>query len=426
MTTIQNPGSPPLPLRPSVSEQELARRRRNHNARRAVSRWIKRGLLGAVGLAAVTAIAYAWMPKPVIVDVATVSRGPLRVFVHDDGQTRVRERFTVAAPLGGALGRIEIEPGDEVTAGTVIAQIVPPEPILLDRRSKAEAEARLAAAIGRERQAVTRIAAAQTTRDLARIEAGRARQLHADGVIAASERDRAVAQERITVEDVGSAELQHRIAIADVATARAALGVVDQTPRQPFEVTAPAAGRVLRRWRESAGPVVAGEPLVDIGDPGEIEAVIDVLSSEAIGIAAGAPVELEQWGGPQPLTGTVRRVEPSAFTRISALGVEEQRVNVIVAVDAPPEQLGDGFRVETAILVWQRDDTLVAPASAVFRERDGWAVYAVIDGHARRQTVDIGQRAREWLEITSGVAAGTVLVLYPSDQIHDGVAVRAR
>jgi HlyD family secretion protein len=191
-------------------------------------------------------------------------------------------------------------------------------------------------------------------------------------------------------------------------------------------VVAPVAGRVLRVVRDSAGPVVAGAPLVELGDPRALEIVVDVLSSDAVRIATGMPVALEAWGGEHPLRGEVRSVEPSAFTRISALGVEEQRVKVIVAIADPPAELGDGFRVEARIFTWRGDRVMTVPASAVFRDKDRWAVYAVEGGRARARPVEIGHRGRLDVEIVSGLLPGTAVILHPTDQIRDGIAIEPR
>ena len=304
-----------------------------HARRRAIAKWMKRVGLTVLGVGTLAGIGYAWLPKPAAVDVATVRRGPLDVEVDEDGQTRVRDRFVVSAPITGNLQRVEVLPGTAVTAGQVIGRIEPPDPALLDERSRREATARLSAAIAHQHRAEVAIARAELARDAAVREAARSRTLDQRGAIAASERERTDDQEQLARRDLAAAETERASAAAEVAAARAVLG--EPTPRatsRTVAVTAPATGQVLRVVRDSAGPVIAGAPLVELGDPRALEVVVDVLSSDAARIAPGMPVAMEAWGGERALSGRVTRVEPSAFTRISALGVEEQRVKVIATI----------------------------------------------------------------------------------------------
>jgi HlyD family secretion protein len=256
-------------------------------------------------------------------------------------------------------------------------------------------------------------------------DADRARQLAARQAITAVELEHSDLAERLAIEDLGTAELSREVANADVAAARAVVAG-GKPAGGAVEVRAPAAGQLLKIVRDSAGPVAAGASLVELGDPHAIEVVVDVLSSDGAQIAPGMQVALEAWGGDHPLAGHVRVVEPSAFTKISALGVEEQRVNVIVALDEDaPRALGDGFRVEARIVTWSASDVLAVPASAVFRDRGRWAVYAVDAGQARLRDVELGHRGRLDIEVT-GLAEGTRVILHPSDRIRDGVAVTER
>jgi HlyD family secretion protein len=400
--------------------------RPGHARRRALTRWLKRIGLGTGGLAIVAGIAYAWMPRPVDVDVATVRYGPLAVEVDEDGQTRVHDRFVVSAPITGNLQRIELDAGAAVSAGDVIARIDPSAPVLLDDRSRGEAGARLAAATAHQRRAEIGVARAQLVRDAAVREAARTRTLDQRGAIATSERERADDQEQLAIRELAAAETERTSAAAEVAAARAVLGEAPARPARAVEVIAPATGRVLRIVRDSAGPVAAGAPLIEIGDPRALEIVVDVLSSDAARITPGMPVAVEAWGGEPALRGEVRRVEPSAFTRISALGVEEQRVKVIAAISDPPVALGDGFRIEARIFTWRGEHVATVPASAVFRSRDRWAVYAVENGQARLRPIDIGHRGRLEIEVTGGLIAGATVILHPTDRIADGTAIAAR
>ena len=400
--------------------------RPGHARRRAVMRWLKRISLVAAGLAIVWAIVYAWLPKPVAVDVATVKYGPLAVEVAEDGQTRVRERFVVSAPITGNLQRIELDAGAAVTAGDVLARIDPPTPVLLDDRSRGEASARLAAAIAHQQRAGIAVARAELARNAAVREAARTRTLDQRGAITTSERERADDQEQLAIRDLAAAETERASAAAEVAAVRAVLGAVPARPARSIEVIAPATGRVLRVVHDSAGPIAAGAPLIEIGDPRALEIVVDVLSSDAARITRGMPVAVEAWGGEPALQGEVRRVEPSAFTRISALGVEEQRVKVIAAISDPPVALGDGFRIEARIFTWRSERVATVPASAVFRNSDHWAVYAVENGRARLRPIDIGHRGRREVEVTGGLTAGATVILHPTDRIADGTAIVAR
>jgi HlyD family secretion protein len=409
------------PLRPSAP----ATRRSNHATRRAIMRWSKRGALAVLGAGGIAAIVHAWLPTPVEVDVASARRATLEVEIDEDGQTRVLDRFVVSAPITGNLERIDLEAGAAISAGAPLARIRPPDPILLDRRSRDEATARLATATAHRRQADTVIARATAARDAAIREADRARKLAEHGAITASERERDELAERLAREDLAAAELTRTAATAEVDAARAVLGPRGgDGPTATFTVTAPAAGQVLRVVRDSAGPVAAGQPLLELGDARKLEVVIDVLSSDAAQITPGMDVSLEGWGG-APLRGHVRVVEPSAFTRISALGVEEQRVKVIAGVDAPPSPLGDGFRVDARVITW-RGDVLAVPASAVFRVRGRWAVYTVEDGRARLRPIELGHRGRLDVEIVRGLADHAVVILHPSDRVGDGVEVAPR
>jgi len=313
-----------------------------------------------------------------------------------------------------------------VRRGDVIGHIRPPAAALLDPRSRDEAVARLAAAVAHRRVADTAIAKATAARDQAIREADRARQLADRAAIPIAERDRLELAERIAIADRAAAELDRSAADAEVAAARAALG--DDRGRDApvaFPITAPVSGRVLHLVRDSAGPVTVGAPLLELGDPRALEVVIDVLSPDAARIAPGMAATFDGWGGERPLRGQVRLVEPSGFTRISALGVEEQRVKVIAALEDIPASLGDGFRVEARIALW-RGDAIVVPASAVFRDHDHWAVYAIDAGTARLIHVGLGHRGRTEVEIASGLAAGALVVLHPGDSVIDGARLSIR
>jgi HlyD family secretion protein len=381
-------------------------------------------------------LVFAFRPQPVPVDFADVTRGRLTVTVDEEGETRVRDVFVLSAPVAGRVRRITIEVGDEVVAGeTVVAQIEPVDPTLLDARSETEAQAA--------------VRAAEAELDFATRELDRQKQLARRGVASAR--------------DLDSAEKAHRTARASLETARAALQAhtIARTVRQGgapndkncvcVPVFAPVSGRVLRVVRESAGVVTPGEPLLEIGDPRDLEIVVDLLSADAVRVEPGQEALIEQWGGGDVLHGRVRRVEPYGFTKVSALGIEEQRVNVILDFTDPPEKwqrLGHGYRVETRIVLWRGDDVVKLPLSALFRGDNGvqhakgaaatgdaaqretaaadWAVFVEKKGHARLRPVSRGHSNGLEVEITQGLEPGEKVVLHPSDRVMEGVGVESR
>lgn len=390
---------------------------------RNVRVWVAVAVVGGL-------VAVALWPKTFTVDTAALARGPLMVTVDEEGRTRVRDRFVVGAPVAGRVLRIELEPGDVVHAGDVVARLQPEAPALLDARSRAEAEAALAsarAAAGRasadEQRA--RAALAQAERELAR-----ARTLVAESLGTTQQLDARDADVRTLQEQVNAATFAARAADADVqrAQVRLAPAAIDRSGRM-VPVTAPVDGVVLKRVRESESVVPAGDPLLEIGDPGQLEIVVDLLSVDAVRVKPGARVLIEQWGGDHPLDATVRRIEPSGFTKISALGVEEQRVNVILAfTDAGSawKALGDGYRVEARVVTWESADVLKVPTGALVRTGEQWAVFVVRDGRAQRVTVSLGHQNGQEAEVTGGVEAGAEVILHPGDTIQSGVKVTRR
>lgn len=392
------------------------------NTKRIALRWTKRIVLIAGALGIAIAIVLALLPKSITVDTATVTRGPLEVEIREDGQTRVRDRYVIVAPIAGELERLPVEAGALVDQGGVVARIEPPHAQLLDNRTRGETNARLAAARARERQAITAIVRARQSRNLAVQEAERTRALIAQGAITGAEHDRAELAATLATEELAAAEQQRAVAIAEIDAIRA---VLEPRPARTerLDVVAPTRGRVLRVFRESAGLIAAGAPIVEIGDPASLEVVVDVLSRDAERITPGMTVFIETAG--QSVRGTVTLVEPSAFTRVSALGVEEQRVNVIVCFDAPAT-IGDAFRVDARIITWQGNNVLRIPASALFRDHGRWAVYVLAGDRARMRAVDVGHRGRADVEVTRGLAKNERVLIHPGDQIHDGARVTPR
>jgi HlyD family secretion protein len=405
------------------------------------------------------AIVYGMWPAPVDADLVRVERGAIRETVDQEGKTRIRERYIVSAPLAGRLSRIELDNGDEVAAGeTILATIEPRDPELLDERARRQAEANVQAAQSNAQRTAPLLDEALANLELAEAELKRVRDAREVNprAFTESEVDNREMMVRTRSALVRSARHAQDIAAFELAQARAALlrsmpqdssgqeptgadsGGNGEPPRAPyperddswrFTIPSPINGRVLRVLKESATVITPGEQLIEIGDPLDLEVEIDVLSRDAVKIAPGAPVLLEQWGGEKPLNGEVRLVEPSGFTKISTLGVEEQRVNVIVDLVDPPHErkkLNDGFRVEARIVVAEADDVLKAPTSALFRVGGDWAVFRVVNGVAHQQIIKLGLQNGLEAEVADGLAEGDQVVTHPGDNITDGTRVKPR
>lgn len=402
--------------------------KKNHRRNRP-GPWIRRALWGAAIAAAAAGLVYAWLPKPVQVDMEAARAEAMRVTVDEDGKTRVKERHVVSAPLAGNMARIQLRAGDRVERGEVLARILPVEPALLDARTKAGSEARVQAATAAQKQARSTIDRAKTALEQAENETARARELAKSGSIASAELERAELSLRARREELQSAELGAKVADHELEVARAALRRV-QGPASgdQFEVTSPIAGAVLRVVQQSEGVVTPGAPLVELGDPASLEIVVDVLTADAIGIRPGARVSIERWGG-ESLRAHVRDVEPSAFTKLSALGVEESRVNAVIDLDEPRTKwagLGDGYRVEARVTIWEAPEALVVSDGALFRDGDSWAVFAVRDGKAELTRVEVGRKNGRVAQILRGLRSGDQVILHPSDRVVHGVRVAPR
>ncbi|MFN7950102.1 MAG: HlyD family efflux transporter periplasmic adaptor subunit [bacterium] len=388
--------------------------------------------IGITGLAAV--IGYAFVPQPAPVDAAKVGRGPMRVTVDDEGKTRVVDRFVVHAPIAGRLRRVSLRAGDPVRAHeTVLATIEPSDPALLDPRSRAEAEARERAAGAARERAAVEVKRARTSVEYARVELDRARKLAATGDVSHQALDQAELAERSASQALSAAQFAEQVAEFDLETARATLlragDVANGDAGRAIELRSPVDGQVLKLLEESETVVAAGTPLVEVADPRSLEVVVDLLSTDAVRVREGMAAWLEGWGGERPLAARVRRVEPSGFTKISALGVEEQRVNVILDLADGPEHwasLGDGFRVEARIVLWESGAALQVPTSALFREGDRWAVYVVRGGRAVRRAVTVGKQNGLEAEVVTGLVEGDTVIVHPGDRIDDGVRVTIR
>ncbi len=378
-------------------------------------------------------LAYGFWPAPVAVEVTTVRRGPLLVTVNDDGITRIREKYVVSAPVSGKLLRVELQEGDAVQRGqTVLARIEPSDPTLLDARSHAEAQARVQAAKAAQQQAEASLQHAQEASELADHRYDRARKLIEKEVITREDLDQAEHEHRMALADQRSAEFGLNVARFELELAKAALvrtRPADDVDDQPALLTilAPVTGRVLRVLEENAGAVTVGTELLELGNPGDLEMEIDVLSTDAVKIRPGSKVFVEHWGGDGMLEGDVRIIEPAAFMKVSALGVEEQRVNVIASFTSPLENretLGDAYRIEARIVIKELDDALKVATGALFREGQNWFVFRVVEGRADLQQVQIGESNGLETEIVSGLSSNDVVVLHPTDKVQQHVRVR--
>lgn len=380
------------------------------------------GSMGALALAGA-----AMMPEPSSAELAPVVRGPLVLTVEAIGRTRVKQRYAVLSPVTGNLLRIGLRPGERVEAGAELARVAPGAASPLDARSRAEAKARVAQAASAEGVARALLERALVGQAQASRELERARELAGRGSSAAQALEGAQFEVRAQEQEVLAAERTVERARAELEAVRAALASVGEAGGPEVVVRAPAGGRVLKVLRESAGPIAAGAPLFEIGEPSELEAVLEVLTTQATKIAPGAEVEFLHWGGGEPLGGRVAYVEPSAFTKVSALGVEEQRVNVVVEPRGPGawSGLADGYHVEARVVVARREGALKTPAAALVRQGTGWAVFVVDgEGRVRRRGIRIGAIGEGEAEILEGLSDGERVIVHPSDQTAEGARVR--
>ncbi|HHM04745.1 MAG TPA: HlyD family efflux transporter periplasmic adaptor subunit [Gammaproteobacteria bacterium] len=392
--------------------------------------WHRTLALATLAAVIIAALLWGFWPRPVTVDVAPVMRQPLRVTLEEEGRTRVRDRYVVSAPVAGYARRIGLEVGERVVAGQPLVTLEPLRAAVLDPRRRAEAEARVAAARAAQQAARQKAEAAAADADFATRELARIQRLRSAGVASQDELEQAESVQRRAAALSRSARFAVDIARFELDAARAALRFAaapagDDAPDN-ITLKAPVNGVVLKRFRESEGALAMGQALLEIGDPHALEVEVDVLSADAVRLSAGTPVSFTRWGGGQVLKGRVRRVEPVGFTKISALGVEEQRVWVVADLISPPRQwarLGDGYRVEASFLLWEGKNVLQIPASALFRMDGGWAVFVVSRGRAVQTPVEVGQRNGLAAQILSGLSAGQTVIVHPGDAVRDGVAV---
>jgi len=381
----------------------------------------------AAALAVLAFLVWAFLPRPVEVELAEVASRPLEVAVEEEGEARIREVFTVSASIAGRLQRIGLHAGDEVTEGQPVASIGPAAPVLLDSRSRAVAEAAAAAAQAATDLARAQLDQAQATLDFMTAEAARAKELNRKGALSQRAYDNAIREERTARAAVASAVANLAVREKELESALAVLrsDVGGTGTSCCVEILAPVSGKVLRVLTESEQVVQPGTPILELGDPGNLEIVVDLLSRDAVRVAEGAAATVSGWGGPA-VAAVVERVEPSAVTRVSALGIDEQRVTVVLKLTDPAEKwqaLGHGFRVIARIALWREAAVLTIPVGALFRDGSDWATYVVREERVVLQRIELGERNEDFAQVLEGLAEGDRVILHPSDQVVAGVSV---
>lgn len=402
------------------------------SATRQGAAW-RRFLPYVLGAALLLALIHALRPQPVAVEAGVVKRGPLTVTVLEEGKTRIRHRYIISPPVAGYLNRVPLRAGDRIEAGKTVLATIQPQPAgFLDPRARAEAEAHVKAAEAVRMQRETQVERARAALDLAQKELVRAKELKKSGAIATKEWDTAENQVNILTREVNTAQFGLQVAEFELTQARAALTQV-QTPAtdnaDPLNIIAPVSGFVLNIYEESARMLPAGTQVMEVGDPTDLESEIELLSSDAVGVRPGADVSIEQWGGEAPLRGRVTMVEPGGYTKVSSLGVEEQRVKVRVDFTDPiPDgtTMGDRFRVEARIVTWHGDDVLQVPTGALFRRGGDWMTFLIDGGKARQTKVEIVHNNGVAAEVRSGLSEGQRVIVHPPDAVTEGASISPR
>lgn len=396
---------------------------------------VKQKFILVIGAAAVlAALAWAFSPRPATVELAEVTRGRFEQTIDEDGKTRVRERYTVSAPLAGRVERITLKAGDAVAPGAVVAMMRPAAPALIDARTARELEQQVGAARAALARATSALERARTALAQKRADAQRSKKLATEGFVSPTQLERDELNAIMSAREAEAAEFERQVAEHQLALARAAqthsLQGGQNGRGEQFEIRSPVAGRVLRVAQESEAVVALGAALLEIGDPTDLEVVIDVLSGDALQIAPGQTVRLDRQGGAAAaLDGRVRKVEPSAFTKISALGVEEQRVNVVIDITSPRGQwqnLGDAYRVDARIVIHSAEGAVKVPVAALFRDGAQWAVFVADGNIARKRIIESSRRGAQDALVEKGLAAGDRVVVYPGDAVRDGGKITYR
>jgi len=374
----------------------------------------------------VTLVVVAFLPAPIKVETARVMRGPLRVTVDEEGEARAHDRFVVAAPIAGRLSRVELHDGDSVSLNQVVAVI---NPVPIDQRERAELTARVQSAEALKRSADEATEHARADHEQAMRDLRRAENLVESGVISRQSLEQARNAETISKNELEAAKFKAQAASSEVSVAKAGLIAVESEQNglsRLVTLRSPVRGRVLRVIEKSERVVTSGTPIITVGDPRKLEVVVDFLSTDAVKVRQGAIMLLENWGGEAALRARVRRIEPSAFTKVSALGIEEQRTNIVGDFVDPPGPLGDGYRVDVSIIVWEAESVLRIPASALFRHGDGWSVFVVENAKAIRRDLEIGHRSQFEAEVLGGIEEGDAVIVHPTNQIGEGAKVENR
>ncbi len=388
--------------------------------------FVKRVSMILAGIAVMIFVALAFRPEPTEVEAAHVVKGPLQVTVDEDGETRAHDRFTLSAPIAGRLSRIELHEGDQVGSETVLATI---SPVPLDVREIAEIRARIESAQARKGEAEEQVAKWKTDEAQSTRELNRARLLIKDRLIAQRELEQAESRQQSTAKELQSAKFRVQAATAEVEREKAGFVSLEAQQSQAdklVEIRPPAQCRILRILEKSERVVPFGTPIIVLSNPRKIEIVVDLLSTDAVKVRPGAPVIVENWGGPVPLRAKVRTIEPYGFTKVSALGIEEQRANVIADFIDSPDGLGDGYRLDARIVIWESPKALKAPASALFRVGQEWNAFVIENGRTRLTPVEVGHRNASEAEIVKGLTEGAEVVLHPANDLKDGARVILR
>ena len=400
-----------------------------------------RTFLTVVALAILgSALVFAFWPRPMPVDLGTVTRGSMMMTIDEEGRTRVHDTFVVSTPVAGRLLRVDVEPGDSVKGGeSIVAEMLPTRPSVLDRRTREQAGAAEATAEAALRLARADLNKAIADKELADSELDRSRRLRRANAASQSDLDGAIREVRAADASLEIAEAAISMREAELAHARAQLVGFNDEPlgnavgivlEEKIPIPAPISGHVLRVIQQSETTLPAGAPIMEIGDiHSDLEAVVELLSTDAVKASPGDRVIIEDWGGLEPLNAVVERVDPWGFTKFSALGVEEQRVNAVIRFNDDrerQERLGHGFRVEVRIVVWEDEDALIVPSSALFRDGEAWSVFVVEDGEARLRQVDLGRDNGIEAEIRGGLEEGERVILYPSSGLSEGSRVTQR
>lgn len=396
-------------------------------------KWTKKIISATLALALVALLVWSFMPQPLEVETAEVAKGAFVQTIDEDGRTRVHNRYVVSAPLAGRLERIALLEGDGVEKNAVLANISPSVPALLDVRTEQELKARVGAAEAGKLRTAVRVERVQVALLQAKADYDRTRKLASESFVSPTKLEADKLNITLNEKELDSAKQEVHVAEHDLDVARAALMQVRNpsaiSSGKNWPVRSPVSGRVLKVVQQNETVVNVGTPLLELGNARELEAVVDVLTSDAVRIKPGAKVLFERWGGAENLEGRVRLIEPSAFTKISALGVEEQRVNVIIDITSPPEKwqaVGDGYRVVARIVIDRRADATLVPVSALFRDGEQWAVFALAQSRAVKRNVQLGPRSGLAAVVEQGLQPGEIIIIYPGDAIKDNAKVKVR